>query len=127
LGRPSSGRLRSDLWVEQRPLGRGAFGAVFLVFKKDTGAPMATKKMMKPIIKEKKMIHDACIEREVLEKVNSRFLVNLLYAWQDSTWVGLVLTLCPGGDLGPAAHSTPRRAAPHATAPLRHRALPAVR
>jgi G protein-coupled receptor kinase len=69
------------------------------VFKKDTGAPMATKKMMKPIIKDKKMIGDACIERSVLEKVNSRFLVNLLYAWQDNLWVGLVLTLCPGGDL----------------------------
>jgi len=45
------------------------------------------------------MINDALIEREVLEKVNSRFLVNLLYSWQDKEWVGLVLTLCPGGDL----------------------------
>ena len=35
----------------------------------------------------------------MLEKVSSRFLVNLLYAWQDRLWVGLVLTLCPGGDL----------------------------
>merc|ERR1712087_184830 len=82
-----------------RPLGRSAFGAVYLVFKKDTGAPMATKKMMKPIIKQKNMIKDALIEREVLEKVKSPFLVNLLYAWQNKDWVGLVLTLCPGGDL----------------------------
>jgi len=35
----------------------------------------------------------------VLEKVQSQFVVNLLYAWQDTTWVGLVLTLCAGGDL----------------------------
>ena len=119
--------VTASLWEEQRPLGRGSFGAIFLVFKKDTGCAMATKKMMKTIIKDKGMIHDARIERVVLEKVSSRFLVSLLYAWQDKVWVGLVLTLCPGGDLGPAAHSTPRRAAPHATAPLRHRALPAVR
>ena len=30
-----------------RALGRGAFGAVFLVFKKDTGMALATKKMVK--------------------------------------------------------------------------------
>ena len=32
---------------ESRALGRGAFGAVFLTFKKDTGYAHATKKMVK--------------------------------------------------------------------------------
>ena len=37
---------------EARPLGKGAFGAVFLVFKKDTGMALATKKMVKAIAKQ---------------------------------------------------------------------------
>jgi len=91
--------VTEGLFYETRPLGRGAFGCVFLVFRLDTGAPFAVKKMMKPIIKKQNMVKDALIEREVLEKVNSRFLVNLHYAWQTPEWVGLVLTLCAGGDL----------------------------
>jgi hypothetical protein len=45
--------------------GRGAFGAVFLTFKKDTGSPMATKKMFKKNAKANKMLSDLLIEREV--------------------------------------------------------------
>jgi len=87
------------MFEEMRPLGKGAFGAVFLVFKKDTGMPMATKKMMKKIGKQNKMLNDILIEREVLSKVNSRFCVCLHYAWQDANDVALVITLMPGGDL----------------------------
>lgn len=84
---------------EVRPLGKGAFGAVFLTFKKDTGAPFAVKKMVKAIAKQNKMIKDVLIEREVLSKCASPFLVNLMYAFQDVETIFLVLTLCAGGDL----------------------------
>jgi len=87
------------LFEEVRPLGRGAFGAVFLVFKKDTGAPMATKKMFKTNAKHNKMLSDLLIEREVLSKIRSPFCVNLHYAFQSDIEVSLVLTLMPGGDL----------------------------
>jgi len=88
-----------EMFHEMRALGKGAFGAVFLVFKKDSGHPFATKKMMKKIAKKNKMLKDVQVERDVLEKVNSPFLVNLHYSWQDDTHWGLVLSLCPGGDL----------------------------
>jgi len=55
--------------------------------------------MLKPIVAHSQMIQAALVEREVLSKVRSRFVVNLLYAWQDAKWLCLVLTLCPGGDL----------------------------
>jgi len=84
---------------EIRPLGRGAFGAVFLVFKKDSAAPMATKKMFKTNAKHNKMLSDLLIEREVLSKMSSPFCVNLHYAFQSDIEVSLVLTLCAGGDL----------------------------
>jgi len=91
--------ITPKLWEEMRALGKGAFGAVFLVFKKDTAAPMAVKKMKKKIGKQNKMLKDILIEREVLSKVNSRFCVGLNYAWQNDEDVALVITLMPGGDL----------------------------
>lgn len=84
---------------EARPLGKGAFGAVFLTFKKDTAKALATKKMVKAIAKQNKMIKDVLIEREVLSKMSSRFCVGLHYCYHDDVTLSLVLTLCPGGDL----------------------------
>ena len=87
------------MFEEVRALGRGAFGAVWLSFKKDTGAPFATKKMVKTIAKQNKMIKDVLIEREVLAKIRSPFCVNLHYSYQDADNISLVLSLMPGGDL----------------------------
>jgi len=87
------------LFEEMRPLGKGAFGAVFLVFNKTSGAPFATKKCVKAIAKQNKMIKDVLIEREVLAKIASPFCVNLHYAYQDDITIYLVLTLMAGGDL----------------------------
>ena len=84
---------------EARPLGKGAFGAVFLVFKKDTAKALATKKMVKAIAKKNKMIKDVLIEREGLSKMHSPFCVGLHYCYQDDITISLTLTLCPGGDL----------------------------
>ena len=84
---------------ELRPLGKGAFGAVYLTFKKDTGYALATKKILKGTAKKNHMLKDVLIEREVLSKVKSPFCVSLHYAYQDDNTVSLTLTLCPGGDL----------------------------
>ena len=86
-------------FVEARALGRGAFGVVFLVFKKDTGAPLATKKIVKGLAKKNNMVRSVVIEQAVLAKVRSRFCVSLHYSFQDEVCVYLVLSLCPGGDL----------------------------
>jgi len=92
-------KVDKKMFEEVRPLGRGAFGAVFLVFKKDTGMPLATKKMFKTNAKANKMLNDLLIEREVLSKMTSPFCVNLHYAFQSDIEVSLVLSLSPGGDL----------------------------
>jgi len=89
----------AKLFEEMRPLGKGAFGAVFLVFSKQTAQPFAVKKTVKAIAKKNKMIKDILIEREVLSKMRSPFCVNLHYSYQDSDVVYLVITLCAGGDL----------------------------
>jgi len=86
-------------FTETRPLGRGAFGAVYLTFSKDTGYAFAVKKMVKKIAKKNNMLKDVLIEHEVLGKMNSRFAVSLHYAYQDATTIFLGLFLCAGGDL----------------------------
>lgn len=91
--------VSANMFEEMRPLGKGAFGAVFLVFNKQTAQPFAVKKTVKAIAKKNKMIKDILIEREVLSKMSSPFCVNLHYAYQDSDVVYLVITLCAGGDL----------------------------
>jgi len=91
--------ITPKMFEEMRPLGKGAFGAVFLVFKKDTGMAMAVKKMKKKIGKQNNMLKDILIEREVLSKINSRFTVSLYYSWQDDDDVACVITLMAGGDL----------------------------
>jgi serine/threonine protein kinase len=82
-----------------RPLGRGAFGVVFLVFKKDSGYAFATKKIVKGLAKQNRMVDSVIIEQKVLAKVDSRFCVHLHYSYQDAICVYLVLNLAPGGDL----------------------------
>jgi len=84
---------------DMRPLGKGAFGVVSLVFKKDTGCAFATKKVNKLIAKEKRMLQDVLVEHRVLLQLRSNFCVSLHYAWQDKESLAMVLTLCPGGDL----------------------------
>jgi len=96
--------VNHKLFEEMRPLGKGAFGAVFLTFKKETGAPFAVKKMVKTIAKQNKMLRDVLVEREVLSKIRSPFCVNLNYAYQDDVTIYLVLTLMPGGDLSFVLH-----------------------
>ena len=61
----------------------------FVVLRKDTGAPLATKKMVKTIAKKNKMLTDVLIEREVLAKIRSRFCVNLHYAYQVALAISL--------------------------------------
>lgn len=57
------GKCTESLFYEMRPLGKGAFGAVFLVFKYDTGVGFATKKMMKKIVKKNGAVAHPALER----------------------------------------------------------------
>ena len=56
------GKCTESLFYEMRPLGKGAFGAVFLVFKYDTGVGFATKKMMKKIVKKNGAVAHPALE-----------------------------------------------------------------
>ncbi|XP_077447721.1 G protein-coupled receptor kinase 6 [Stigmatopora argus] len=97
-------------WLERQPvtkntfrqyrvLGKGGFGEVCACQVRATGKMYACKKMEKKRVKKRKGESMALNEKQILEKVNSRFVVSLAYAYETKDTLCLVLTLMNGGDL----------------------------
>ncbi|KAG5843250.1 hypothetical protein ANANG_G00148770 [Anguilla anguilla] len=97
-------------WMERQPvtkntfrqyrvLGKGGFGEVCACQVRATGKMYACKKLEKKRIKKRKGESMALNEKQILEKVNSRFVVSLAYAYETKDALCLVLTLMNGGDL----------------------------
>uniref|UniRef100_A0A672QTI3 G protein-coupled receptor kinase 7b n=1 Tax=Sinocyclocheilus grahami TaxID=75366 RepID=A0A672QTI3_SINGR len=66
---------------------------------KHMGQMYACKKLDQKRLKKKGGEKMALLEKKILEKVNSLFLVNLAYAFDTTTHLCLVMTLMNGGDL----------------------------
>lgn len=66
---------------------------------KNTGKMYACKKLDKKRLKKKNGEKMALLEKEILEKVNSRFIVSLAYAFESKSHLCLVISLMNGGDL----------------------------
>ncbi|KAM6933928.1 rhodopsin kinase grk7-b [Xenentodon cancila] len=92
-------RVTDKYFYNFRILGRGGFGEVCAVQVKYTGHMYACKKLDKRRLKKKGGERLALLEKQILEKVNSRFIVNLAYAYESKTHLCLVMDLMPGGDL----------------------------
>ncbi|KAK9520712.1 hypothetical protein VZT92_020583 [Zoarces viviparus] len=86
-------------FYEFRTLGKGGFGEVCAVQVKHTGQMYACKKLDKSCLKKKGGEKMALLEKQILEKVNSLFIVNLAYAYDNKTHLCLVMDLMNGGDL----------------------------
>lgn len=67
---------------------------------KTTGQMYACKKLEKRCLKKEGGERLALLEKQILEKVNSLFIVNLAYAYDNTTHLCLVMDLMNGGDLG---------------------------
>lgn len=91
--------ITDKYFYEFRILGKGGFGEVCAVQVKHTGQMYACKKLDKSCLKKKCGQRMALAEKQILEKVNSRFIVNLAYAYQNNTHLCLVMDLMNGGDL----------------------------
>ncbi|XP_064084755.1 G protein-coupled receptor kinase 2-like isoform X1 [Macrobrachium nipponense] len=97
-------------WLESQPvtyktfrmyrvLGKGGFGEVCACQVRATGKMYACKKLEKKRIKKRKGEAMVLIEKQILQKINSRFVVSLAYAYETKDSLCLVLTLMNGGDL----------------------------
>ncbi|CAG9319031.1 unnamed protein product [Blepharisma stoltei] len=80
-------------------IGKGSYGKVLLVRKKDTGELLAMKMLKKDYIASRNQIEHTRTERNVLEKVNHPYIVKLKYAFQNPKKLYFVLEYCPGGEL----------------------------
>lgn len=81
-------------------LGKGSFGEVFLVQKRDSGLRFAMKVLRKDKIIGQNLLKYALTERNVLSYVEHPFIVKLHYAFQTAERLFLVLDYCSGGDMG---------------------------
>ncbi|KAK3094443.1 hypothetical protein FSP39_001792 [Pinctada imbricata] len=97
-------------WLESQPvtkntfrmyrvLGKGGFGEVCACQVRATGKMYACKKLEKKRIKKRNGERMALNEKQILQKVNSRFVVSLAYAFETKEALCLVLTIMNGGDL----------------------------
>jgi len=82
-----------------RVLGKGGFGEVCACQTRSTGKMYACKKLEKKRIKKRKGETMVITEKQILQKINSRFVVNLAYAFEMKDALCLVLTIMEGGDL----------------------------
>ncbi|XP_034936978.1 G protein-coupled receptor kinase 5 [Chelonus insularis] len=97
-------------WLEKQPityktfrmyrvLGKGGFGEVCACQVRATGKMYACKKLEKKRIKKRKGESMVLIEKKFLQRINSRFVVSLAYAYETKDALCLVLTIMNGGDL----------------------------
>ncbi|XP_067879173.1 G protein-coupled receptor kinase 5-like isoform X2 [Heterodontus francisci] len=91
--------ITKDTFRQYRVLGKGGFGEVCACQVRATGKMYACKKLEKKRIKKRKGETMALNEKQILEKVNSRFVVSLAYAYETKDALCLVLTIMNGGDL----------------------------
>lgn len=82
-----------------RVIGKGSFGKVTLVRKKDEGSLYAMKVLSKPNIVKRKQIEHTRTERRILGTINHPFIVRLHYAFQTDNKLYFVLDYAAGGEL----------------------------
>lgn len=85
-------------------LGKGSFGSVFLVKKKDdpTGRFYAMKILEKDKVFQQNLLRYAKTEKNVLMLASHPFIVGLHWAFQSPSRLYLIMQYCPGGDMGMA-------------------------
>ncbi|XP_021953821.1 serine/threonine-protein kinase tricorner isoform X2 [Folsomia candida] len=94
---------RARLGVEDfeplKVIGRGAFGEVRLVQKKDTGHVYAMKILRKADMLEKEQVAHVRAERDILVEADHQWVVKMYYSFQDVQNLYLIMEFLPGGDM----------------------------
>lgn len=112
---PLTGPVNLNHFRLLRVVGKGAFGKVRVVERKDTGLTFALKYIRKdegpltphlparpadtlPVVRSES-VRNIIRERRMLEHLNHPFLCNLRYSFQDMEYMYIVVDLMNGGDL----------------------------
>ncbi|OQR88525.1 kinase [Thraustotheca clavata] len=80
-------------------IGKGSYGKVTLVRKKDSKKLYAMKTLSKPNVKRRNQVEHTRTERRVLGLTKHPYIVHLHYAFQTKQKLYFVIDYCPGGEL----------------------------
>lgn len=91
---------RDDFEI-MRTVGRGTFGSVFIVYRKDDPEQtrMAMKVISKAVVRQKQETEHTRNEREVLATVDHPFLIKLFHAFQSRSHLYFVMEFAHGGEI----------------------------
>lgn len=92
-------RMNRSLFENVTILGRGAFGDVSLVRRRDSGVLYAMKTLRKKDVFRRKQVAHVKAERDLLAEADSNWVVKLYYSFQDSQCLYFVMEYIAGGDL----------------------------
>jgi len=97
--REKKGKVTVENFKTVKIIGRGAFGEVRVVKKKDDNEVYAMKTMLKKEMIDKNQVAHIKAERDILSAADNPWLVKLVYSFQDDKYLYLVMEYCGGGDL----------------------------
>ncbi|KAF2638008.1 kinase-like protein [Massarina eburnea CBS 473.64] len=80
-------------------IGKGAFGEVKLVQRKNDGKIYALKSLVKSEMFKKDQLAHVRSERDILAEADSAWVVKLHTTFQDQTFLYMLMEFLPGGDL----------------------------
>jgi len=86
-------------FVTMKVIGRGGFGRVMLVRKKDTGRVYAMKVLKKAVIAARGEIEHTKTEKSVLSRLDHPFLAKLHFSFQTDDNLYIVMDFINGGEL----------------------------
>ncbi|CAD8046865.1 unnamed protein product [Paramecium sonneborni] len=88
-----------DSFTYHKELGKGSFGVVYLVKKKDEQNSLYAMKVLRKEKISQKLLPYIQTEKSILSVIDHPFIVKLHYAFQSECKLFLVMDFCPGGDL----------------------------
>lgn len=82
LGGPPKAEVDFDTFEVLRAIGKGAFGKVCLVEKKDSKKVFAMKYINKQACLQKRSVANVCAEVDMLKMLDHSFIIGLWYTFQ---------------------------------------------
>lgn len=95
----TSEKITVDDFDYIKVIGRGSFGKVYLVRKKDTRVPYAMKILRKDQLIKNNLLVKTQAERDILEAVKCPYIVSLYFAFQTETKLYFIIDFLNGGEL----------------------------
>lgn len=94
-----SDRMTVEDFELMKVVGKGSFGKVMMVKKKDNGKIYAMKVLKKDQLVKRRQVAHTQTERKVLQNIDHPFIVSLRYAFQTDAKLYMILDYFTGGEL----------------------------